>query len=118
VRHPWLVPSDVYLDDIVLFELPTAGFADRLLDHLGSERFGWRQPTNGVTVVGVLLTTDDLDLALLLRCVQTWLERVDLAAIRFEVDGRTYMLEAKQAVQPVAGRLGDERAARHSRRRS
>ena len=92
------MPSEDYLDEAVLFELPTIRFGEQLLDELGSERFAWRQPVYGASVVGVLLTSDQLDLALLLRRVQAWVEQVGLIAIRFEVDGRIYLLEAKQAI--------------------
>jgi hypothetical protein len=36
------------------------------------------------------------DFADLLRDVQAWLYESGLQAIRFEVDGRTYVLEARQ----------------------
>jgi hypothetical protein len=94
------VYDDRWLNEIVLFELPTPLHADRLMDHVGSARFAWRQP-DGAALVGVLLTSDALDLAELLRSVQAWLHRIGLPAIRFEVDGRSYLLEAKRAVQPV-----------------
>jgi len=52
--------------------------------------------------VGVLLTPDELDLARLLREVQTWLDRSGLLALRFEVDGRAYVLEAPLPVLAYA----------------
>lgn len=93
--------DDRWLDEIVVFELPTRVHADRLMEHVGSERFAWRQPADGIFLVGVLLTSDELDLAQLLRSVQAWLLRVGVAAMRFEVDGRSYVLDATRAVQPV-----------------
>lgn len=53
-------------------------------------------------MVGVVLNPDADDLAMLLRAVQAWLGGVNLAAIRFELDGRTYVLEPAYA-EPAAG---------------
>ena len=94
--------TDAYLDEVVLFDLPTAAFAERLVEHVGSERFGWCQVTYAGAFVGVLLTSDELDLAVLLRRVQAWAEQAGLTAIRYQVDGRIYLLDAKPAVQQVA----------------
>jgi hypothetical protein len=93
---------DRSFDDIVLFELPTREFAERLLAHVTSERLAWLQFVDA-PLVGVLLNPHRLDLAHLLRCVQAWLERFGLAAIRFEVDGRIYLLEATQPAAVAAG---------------
>ena len=84
---------------VVLFELPTKAAGERLLQHLGSTRWAWLEAGEGISVLGALLYPDPGDLAVLLRSVQAWVERSWLAAIRFELDGRTYVLEgAKQAL--------------------
>ncbi len=84
---------------VILFELPTKAAGERLLSHLGSNRWAWLEPADEAAVLCALLYPDPGDLAVLLRSVQGWLERSWLAAIRFEVDGRTYVLEgAKQFV--------------------
>jgi hypothetical protein len=88
------VARDPFFDEIVVFELPTLTFAHYLLDHLGSDRFAWRHVPQSDTAVAVLLTSDELDLATLLRSVQSWIAQVGLRVVRFEVDGRTYALEA------------------------
>jgi hypothetical protein len=88
--------SDLPLKEIVLFELPSRHLAERLLTHLATSRLAWLENCDLASVVGVLLNPDQLDLALVLRAVQAWLERYGLAAIRFELDGRTYVLEARQ----------------------
>jgi hypothetical protein len=84
------------LQDIVLFELPTRVSAERLLSRVTSTRLSWLETDAGACVVGVFLHTDDCDLALLLRDVQAWIRDAKLAAIRFELDGRTYVLEARE----------------------
>jgi hypothetical protein len=94
--------SDESLDEIVLLELPSKYYAEELLLNALSERVSWLQIGEDASVVGVMLAPDELDLARLLRCVQDWLERSGLLAIRFEVDGRTYVLEAPLPVLAYA----------------
>ena len=94
--------SETPLDEIVLFELPSKYFAEHLLLSALSERVAWLQIGDAASIVGVLLTPDELDLARLLREVQTWLDRSGLLALRFEVDGRAYVLEAPLPVLAYA----------------
>jgi hypothetical protein len=90
------------LRDVVLFELPSPSLGARLMEHVGSERFAWKPSEQELQVVGVVLTSDDLDLAHLLRNVQSWLALQGLASIRFELDGRSYALESR-ALARAAG---------------
>jgi len=90
------------LDETVLFELPSKYYAEELLLNALSERVSWLQIGEDASVVGVLLTTEELDLARLLSCVRDWLEHSGLLAIRFEVDGRNYVLEAPRPVLAYA----------------
>jgi hypothetical protein len=90
------VPFAHSLDEIVLFELPDSRTAERLLKQVAAKRLAWLQGGESAAVVGVLLNPDELDLALLLRDAEAWLERTGLGAMRFEVDGRTYVLQARQ----------------------
>jgi hypothetical protein len=85
------------LNEIVLFELPAKRAAERLVTHIGTGRLVWLQSAEGPSVVGALLSPNPDDLAQLLRGVQAWLDRSGLPAIRFEIDGRTYVLDARQA---------------------
>ena len=84
------------LEEIVLFELPSDHAAYQLLTHFKSRRLAWLQNGDASSVVGAVLTPDVTDFAELLREVQAWLYQARLHAIRFEVDGRTYVLEARQ----------------------
>jgi hypothetical protein len=90
---------DSSLNDIVLFEVPAQSGATQLLAELSSSRLAWMERGDEVSVVGVLLNPDDGDLASLLRVVETWVERRGLLAIRFEVDGRTYVLQPSMSAQ-------------------
>jgi len=94
--------SPASFDEIVLFELPSKYYAEELLLRALSERVSWLQIGEDASVVGVLLAPDELDLARLLRSVQDWLEQSGLLALRFEVDSRTYVLEAPLPVLAFA----------------
>jgi hypothetical protein len=96
------VASEASLQDIVLFELPTRVAAEKLLQFVTPTRLSWLETGDGLSVVGVFLYADGSDLAVLLRDVQDWLEHSSLAAIRFELDGRTYVLEARLPALNVA----------------
>ena len=86
------------LHDIVLFELPSRVSAEKLLLYLTESRLTWLETGDGLSVVGVFLHADESDLAVLLRSVQDWVASSKLAAIRFELDGRMYVLETRDAV--------------------
>jgi hypothetical protein len=86
------------LEEIVLFELPSDRSAYQLLTHFLPSRLAWLQNGDASSVVGAVLCPDVTDFAELLRDVQAWLYQSRLHAIRFEVDGRTYVLEARQPV--------------------
>jgi hypothetical protein len=88
--------------DMVLFELPSRFWADRLLQRLQETRLAWLEAGNDVSIVGVFLQGRPNDLSLLLREVQHWLAAAHLVAIRFEVDERTYVLDALPSPVPAA----------------
>jgi hypothetical protein len=87
------VPFNSSLNDVVLFEIPGQSGATELLAELSSKRLAWLERAEDVAVVGVLLNPNDDDLACLLRAVEKWVEERGLLAIRFEVDGGTYVLQ-------------------------
>lgn len=80
------------LTDLVLFEIPGTG-ATQLLAELSMSWLSWMERGDRIAVVGVLLGADDSGLAVLLRNVEAWAERHGLLALRFEVDGKTYVLQ-------------------------
>jgi hypothetical protein len=90
---------DPSLCEIVLFEVPNSRFARELFAYVAPKHLAWHQDGDDGWVVGVVLNPDVEDLALLLRAVQAWIEERNLAAIRFELDGRTYVLEAAYAAR-------------------
>jgi hypothetical protein len=87
------VPLNSSLNDIVLFEVPSESGASLLRAELSSTRLAWLEDGDDLSVVGALLNPNDDDLACLLRTVEKWIEQHGLLAIRFEVDGATYVLQ-------------------------
>jgi hypothetical protein len=94
------MPDHGSLNDIVLFEVPTRSGATGLVAELSSSHLAWIEQGDELSVVGVLLNGDDGDLACLLRGVERWTEQRELA-IRFEVDGRTYVLQPSLIAREV-----------------
>jgi len=86
------------LDEIVLFELPTRWWAERLLSYVAPCHLAWLQTDDETAVVGVLLNPGEDDVARLLRAVHRWVTRSGIAAVRFELDGRTYVLDSAEAM--------------------
>ncbi len=101
----------------MIFELPTRRLAEGLLVQLSPKRFAWMQNGEDAALVAALLNPDHLDLAVLLRAVQSWLSATGLLAIRFEVDGKPYVLDAAPRALLPTQRLR-ERVARDRRRRA
>jgi len=89
------VPPDRSVNDIVLFELPSPFLATRLVEHVGCERFAWQLFEHWVPIVAVVLMAEELDLAHLLRSVQSWLALRGLESIHYDVDGRSYVLSPR-----------------------
>ena len=87
------MPDHRPLNDIVLFEVPTRSGATELLAEFSSSHLAWLERGGEVSVVGVLLNAEDGELARVLREVERWTEKRGLPAIRFELDGRTYVLQ-------------------------
>lgn len=93
--------DEVGFDEVVFFELPRSDEAERLWLQLQPARMSWLQMRDGYWYVAAVLRADPADLASLLRDVQGWLAHRGAAEVRFELDGRTYLLRGRSA--PVAG---------------
>lgn len=83
------------LDDLVFFELPacadTAGFYARIRPRWQ----GWTTGEDDVWLVTAEVADDDTDLALLLREVEAYVAATGLHAIRYWLDGRVHIMEAR-----------------------
>jgi hypothetical protein len=82
------------LTETVQFELPDLAGAARLATLLRSR---WAVSVNeedDVAIVDVYIRASRTDLASLMRLVEDWVARESLRAIRFEIDGRVYIMES------------------------
>jgi hypothetical protein len=101
----------------VRFEIPGAASSARLLRRLARRAnvmlLAGQGPCNAIVAE---LGDEPGDLSALLREVEAWVEEESLAAIRFELDGRAYVLEAGETdwtavpPQPVDGDIAARRA--------
>lgn len=89
---------DLQLSDIVLFELPTFQAAQAFRVRLRSRWPGWSHDDDQVWLFAAEIGADVDDLALLLRESQQLLAELDVPAVAFFLDGRTYALDAAEAV--------------------
>jgi hypothetical protein len=79
----------------VRFEIPGIASSARLVRRLARHwNVALLAAHRAVNVVVAELRTEPDDLAALLREVEAWVEEESLAAIRFELDDRAYVLEA------------------------
>ena len=82
------------LTETVQFELPDLAGAARLATLL---RSSWAVSVNeedDVALVDVYIRASRTDLASLMRTVEDWVAKESLRAIRFDLDGRVYILES------------------------
>ena len=84
-------------DEAVQFEIPDLAAAVRLTRLLGELWNVSLHDRSDINLVSAVLRSDPLDLAVLLRKVEAWIREESLCAIRFEVDGREYILAAGEA---------------------
>jgi hypothetical protein len=97
--------------DSVCFEIADLAAAVRLTRRLGEIWTVSLQERRDISLVSARLRGYRDDLAVLLRNVETWVEEESLCAIRFEVDGREYVLQAGEAdwrAAPYGAALGAE----------
>jgi hypothetical protein len=91
---------DHSLDNVVVFDIPSLYQAGRLCELLQADRLAWLYEREGNAVVAASLRAEPLDLAELLRAVAAWAGERGLGSIRFELDGRSYVLDAAAALVP------------------
>ena len=99
--HPGSVSTEPDLINVLSFEVPTFACAKELLGHLRPTWLGQIDDLGHGWAVVVEFRPEGRDLAVLLRVARSWLDDSGLGAIRMELDGRGYFLEA---VEPVAVR--------------
>jgi len=87
---------DRELDDVVLFELPTREHVDAFCDRIRPRWEGWSDADAQLWLLTAQLD-GGADLAPLLREAQELMAELGLAAIRYCLDGRLYVLEAARS---------------------
>jgi hypothetical protein len=87
---------ELQLSDVVLFELPTFEAAQAFRVRLRPRWPGWSHDDEPVWLFAAELADEADDLALLLREAQALLSDLDLSAIVFCLDGRSYLLDAAE----------------------
>lgn len=89
---------DTQLSDVVLFELPTFETAQAFRTSLRPRWPGWSHDDEGLWLFAAEIGDETDGLALLLRQVQELLAELELLAIVFVLDGRSYVLAAAEPV--------------------
>jgi len=90
------------LIDVVSFEVPTFALAKELLNRLRPTWWCQIDDLGHGWAVVAEFSAGGRDLAILMRVARNWLDASGLGAIRFQLDGRNYVLEAVQPLSTVA----------------
>lgn len=98
---------DLQFSDVVLFELPTFEAAQAFRVSLRPRWPGWSHDDDGLWLFAAEVGDETDGLALLLRQAQELLAELDLLAIVFALDGRSYVLAA---VEPAYERTAKQAA--------
>lgn len=89
---------DLQLSEIVLFELPTFEAAQAFRVRLRPRWPGWSHNDEGLWLFAAEIGEESDALALLLRGAQELVADLDLLAIVFVLDGRSYVLPTAEPV--------------------
>jgi len=89
---------DLQFSDVVLFELPTFEAAQAFRVRLRSRWQGWSHADEQGWLFATELREETDDLAVLLREGQQLVADLDLPALVFVLDGRSYVLEPAEPV--------------------
>jgi hypothetical protein len=89
---------EIQLSDVVLFELPTWEAAQAFRVRLRPRWPGWSHDDEPVWLFAAELGDETDSLVLLFREAQAVLAELDVPAILFVLDGRSYVLDAGDAV--------------------
>jgi hypothetical protein len=88
------MPVDEALSETVVFELLGQAEGERLCERLRARWFVGQYKSDDLVLVAAELRPDEGDLAVLLRAVKLWAADSAIAALRFYLDGREYVLES------------------------
>jgi hypothetical protein len=86
--------TPLQLSNVVRFELPAYADADALCARLRPRWPGTKTLAGDVWRVSARVQTSKSDLAALLRAVEAYVADAELDAIRYQLDGRFYIMDA------------------------
>ena len=87
--------TELILSNVVRFELPLCVGGDDLSSRLRSRWPGTKKRADSAWLVTARLRKAENDLAVLLREVESYVADAGLHAIRYQLDGRSYVLAAQ-----------------------
>jgi hypothetical protein len=90
------------MSNVVRFEVPAYAGIDELCAYIRPRWGGSIKFQDDVWYVSARVRRTKNDLAQLLRKVETYVAESGLQAIRYELDGRFYIMEAQRVEQAVA----------------
>jgi len=90
------------MSNVVRFEVPAYAGIDELCAYIRPRWGGSIKFQDDVWYVSARVRRTRNDLAQLLRKVETYVAESGLQAIRYELDGRFYIMEAQRVEQAVA----------------
>jgi hypothetical protein len=91
----------LHISDVVRFELPAYVGVDDLCAHIRPRWGGTIKFEQDVWYVSARVRRSESDLAALLREVEAYVAEAGLQAIRYQLDGRFYVMEARMP-EPAA----------------
>jgi hypothetical protein len=90
------------MSNTVLFELPVFVDVDEFCERIRSRWPGSKEREDDIWLVSARVRTGKNDLARLLREVEAYVADSELHAIRYQLDGRFYVMEAPAAFDLAA----------------
>jgi hypothetical protein len=87
--------TDLILSNVVRFELPAFADAGGFCARLRRTWRGTKRRRGDVWLVSARLRASENDLAVLLREVESYVAEAELHAIRYQLDGRSYIMAAE-----------------------
>ena len=96
-REPGGMLNDTELTDVVVFDVPSLSQARELVMRIDDQWACHAYEDSNITSVSVFISpTNDHELAPLLRVVEDWVTERSLGGIMFWIDGRGYLLRARE----------------------
>lgn len=89
------------MSEMIFFEIPTHVDVEEFCRRIRPRWPGWKMLDVDVWLVGATVKVDDVDLAALLRTVETAIAELNLLAIRYCLDGLFYVMDGGRVEGPT-----------------